>query len=48
MLRLVEETIPTTLITMSQNEHEADQSNAFETAPGDVVAVLARDLSQRL
>lgn len=40
LLRLVEETVPTTLITMSQNESESAQANAFETAPADVVAVL--------
>lgn len=40
LLRLVEETVPTTLITMSQNEAESAQANPFETAPADVVAVL--------
>ncbi|MGI8998496.1 MAG: ATP-binding protein [Candidatus Limnocylindria bacterium] len=40
LLRLVEETVPTTLITMSQNESESTQANAFETAPSDVVNVL--------
>ncbi len=40
LLRLVEETVPTTLITMSQNESEVAQASAFETAPADVVAVL--------
>lgn len=40
LLRLVEETVPTTLIAMSQNESESAQADAFETAPSDVVAVL--------
>lgn len=40
LLRLIEETIPTTLITMSQNENETTQANPFEIAPGDLVKVL--------
>ena len=40
LLRLVEETVPTTLITMNQNESESAQAAAFETAPADLVAVL--------
>lgn len=40
LLRLVEETVPSTLIAMSQNESESAQANAFETAPSDVVTVL--------
>ena len=40
LLRLVEETVPTTLIAMNQNERESAQADAFETAPSDVVTVL--------
>jgi hypothetical protein len=40
LVRLVEETVPSTLIAMSQNENESGQANPFESAPSDVVAVL--------
>lgn len=40
LLRLVEETVPTALITMTHNENELAQSGAFETAQADVVIVL--------
>jgi len=40
VLRLVEETIPATLITMSLNEAETSQAEAFESAPADLVPVL--------
>jgi hypothetical protein len=40
LLRLVEETVPTALITMSQNEDEAAQAAPFEAATKDVVKVM--------
>jgi hypothetical protein len=40
LLRLIEETVPTALITMSQNESERAQADAFETAPSEIVPVL--------
>jgi hypothetical protein len=40
LLRLVEETVPTTLIAMNQSESETKQASAFETAPADLVGVL--------
>ena len=40
LLRLIEETVPTALITMSFNDGETNQGTPFESAPKDVVAVL--------
>ena len=45
LLRLVEETVPTTLIAMNQNERETGQATAFETAPKDLIVVLSEVFS---